>query len=125
MKTSVLLWAVAMSCLLFPLPTLAEESPPADCEQYKGTSRHDTCQHAQQYGLSFNAAAVVEGLAERTYAVELCGATPDPAEQRHTESILAGSPRFRELYNAHLTMLRQRCIYDPDGWCQERGFKRR
>ncbi len=125
MKTAVVLWTMAMICLFSSLPTYAEEWAPADCGRYRGTSRYDTCQHAKKYNLSINAAAIVEGLAERTYAVELCGAIPDPAEQRYTESILAGSPEFRDLYNAHLTMLRQRCIYDPDGWCQERGFQRR
>lgn len=125
MKTVVLLLTLAMSCLLSYLSAFAEENPPADCTKYHGTSRYETCQHAREFGLSLNAAAIVEGLAERTYAVELCGGTIDPAEQRHTESILAGSTRFRDLYNAHLLMLGHRCIYDPDGWCQERGFNRR
>ncbi len=125
MKTAVLLGTMAMSWLISPLATFAEESSPATCENYKDISRRNTCLHAQKYGLTINAAAVVEGLAERTYAVELCGVAPDPAEQRHTESILASSPEFRALYNELLTLLRQMCIYDPDIWCLERGFKRR
>ena len=107
---------LAMSCLLLPWPAFASESPPTDCKQYQGTSRHETCEHAKQYGFSFKAAALIEGLAEQTYALELCGAKSDHAALRHLEAILASSPKFQELYRAHLTMLRQRCVYDPSGW---------
>ena len=101
------------------------DSVPADCTQYRTSPQRETCENARRHGLSLNAAALVEGLAERAYAVEFCGGTPDPAEQRHTESILAGSPAFRALYDEHLTLLHQRCIYDPGGWCRDRGLTRR
>lgn len=98
---------------------------PRDCSRYQVHPRRETCLNARKYGMSINAAALVQGLAERTHAVEFCRSTPDPAEQRHRDSLLAGSPNLRALYEAHLAMLRQRCVYDPDGWCQSMGFTRR
>ena len=126
MKSCFLLLTM-LSAWLTCSPVLAlsvANGPPADCAQYRTSPQRTTCENARKFGLSFNAAAIVEGLAERAYAVEFCGGTPDPAEQRHTESILAGSAAFRALYDEHLTMLRQRCIYDPNGWCRSMGFAR-
>ncbi|MBR4747474.1 MAG: hypothetical protein IK061_08800, partial [Desulfovibrio sp.] len=98
---------------------------PASCEAYAGTPRHATCLAAVKHGLSLNAAAVVEGLAERAHAVEFCRAVPDPAEARHTESILAGGASFRALFNEHRARLEAIDVEDPDAWCAKRGFERR
>ena len=123
-SASALFLAACLYCLAAWAAAPAD-SVPADCTQYTSSPRRETCENARRHGLSLNAAALVEGLAERAYAVEFCGGTPDPAEQRHTESILAGSPAFRALYDEHLTLLHQRCIYDPGGWCRDRGLTRR
>ncbi|MBO4295292.1 MAG: hypothetical protein J5863_00830 [Desulfovibrio sp.] len=98
---------------------------PASCEAYAGTPRHATCLAAVKHGLSLNAAAVVEGLAERAHAVEFCRAKPDAAEARHTESILAGGASFRALFNEHRARLEAIDVEDPDAWCAKRGFERR
>ena len=103
----------------------ADTSPaPASCDAYAGTPRHATCLAAAKHGLSLSAAAVVEGLAERDYATEFCRAKPDPAERRHAESILAGGPRFRSLFDEHRAKLASAEIEDPAAWCQSRGFGR-
>ncbi|MBQ9405407.1 MAG: hypothetical protein IJU37_01550 [Desulfovibrio sp.] len=112
-------------CLISDLVMAQEHPQLQDCGHYTGTAAYETCENARKHGLSFNAAALVEGLAERSYAVEFCGGVQDLAEQRHTESILAGGEHFRALYDEHLAMLRHRCIYDPDGWCQSRGLTRK
>lgn len=98
---------------------------PASCEAYAGTPRHATCLAAVKHGLSLNAAAVVEGLAERAHAVEFCRARPDPAEARHTESILAGGPNFRALFDEHRARLAAAGVEDPEGWCRQQGLERR
>ena len=63
--------------------------------------------------------------AERAYAAEFCNAPLDPSEERHRDSLLAGGGNFRALFDAHLKRLSEMCIYDPDGWCRDRGFERR
>ena len=118
--------AAALLCLpgLFS-PCLAADAVPDSCREYRNSPRYETCQNARKYGLSLNAAALAEQLAERDFAAEFCGAEPDPATQRHTQSLLSGSANMRALHDAHLALLRERCIYDPDGWCQSMGFQRR
>ena len=98
---------------------------PASCDAWLGTPRHATCLHAVKHGLTLHAAAVVEGLAERAHAVEFCRARPDPAEARHTESILAGGPNFRALFDEHRARLAAGDIEDPEGWCRQQGLERR
>ena len=83
------------------------------------------CAVARRHGLSLNAAALMERLAERTFAAEFCNAPMEPSEERHRDSLLAGGENFRALYDAHLKRLREMCIYDPGGWCRDRGFERR
>lgn len=104
------------------LPVTAQES--LNCEKY-GLKERATCENAKQFGLSLHAAHLVEWLAERDFAASFCGSALDPAEVRHRESILAGDTKGRSLFAAHGRMLRERCIYDPDGYCQSMGFARR
>ncbi len=98
---------------------------PASCDAWIGTPRHATCLHAVKHGLTLHAATVVEGLAERAHAVEFCRARTDTAEARHTESILAGGPNFRALFDEHRARLAAAGIEDPEGWCRQQGLERR
>ena len=123
MRCSVFFFLVLL-CLSVQTHALATEAAAEDCSKYKGEARFETCENARKYGLSLNAAALVEWLAERTYAYRLCGVRPDPSEERHKEALLAGSLSFRALFEAELRRLEERCIYDPRGWCQERGLSR-
>ncbi|MCR5815102.1 MAG: hypothetical protein K6G15_11520 [Desulfovibrio sp.] len=111
--------------LLFLLFLLAMPSAlwaePLNCEQYPADER-GSCENAKRFGLSLNAARLVEGLAERDFAASFCGAELAPAEKRQIESLLAPDPKWRALFSAHGQMLRERCIYDPASYCQSMGF---
>ncbi|MBO4313714.1 MAG: hypothetical protein J5838_05415 [Desulfovibrio sp.] len=119
----LLLFAAAW--LAAGLSLAAPDAAPGDCAQFARKEMRDTCENARRHGLSLNAAALTERLAERAYAAEFCNAPLDPSEERHRDSLLAGGGNFRALYDAHLKRLREMCIYDPDGWCRDRGFERR
>ena len=115
------LWA---SCV--PVSAFAStEGPPTDCTAYPVAPLRDTCENARKFGLSFSVTQEIEYLAAREYAFTFCGAQPDTVFRQQVADRLAQDTRLRALYDEHLTMLKHRCIYDPDGWCQSMGFQRR
>ena len=124
-KRIVFLGVFAGAWLAAALSFTAPDAAPDDCAHFARTGMRDTCENARRHGLSLNAAALMERLAERAYAAEFCNAPLDPSEERHRDSLLAGGGNFRALYDEQLNRLREMCIYDPDGWCRDRGFERR
>lgn len=99
----------------------AEETPPADCSAYPVHPKRGTCENARKFGLSFDTAREIEGLAEQEHAFGFCGIPPDEAFRARARERLARDGRLRALHDEHLTMLKHRCVYDPEAWC--RGFR--
>ena len=81
--------------------------------------------HASSVDVSENAKHLVEWLATRTFAAKFCGQMLDPAEEQHRASILKGEERLQKLYDDYLEFLENRCIYDPEQYCQDMGFGRK
>ena len=123
MKTQRLFILLSLLFSASPLFAASSEGIPSSCEKYARTERFHSCENARKFGLTLNAAEYVEQMAEKEYAAQFCEGKS--LENANTASILAGGENFRALYEAHMTMLRERCVYDPDGWCRAMGHTRK
>ena len=121
-KRRIMLLFAVLGLLVGPACSLAsDQAPPADCSAYPAYPKRGTCENARKFGLSFDTAQEIEGLAEQEHAFGFCGIPPDEEFRARVRERLAQDSRLRALYDEHLTMLKHRCVYDPEGWC--RGFR--